>query len=166
MCPDQKNNPNPGTFSRHAHPEDCRKYFVCLDGNPREYGCPIGTVYKIGSDQFSGQCEDPEGVDGCQNYYGDELKNIKKSELLLGFDGNYNNNKGTTKPNLRKKVPQTPKPEVQSAPSQQVANNRVQQLSSRDRVRPAQQQQVQQQAPQTASRPGPQRIANVAPTTR
>lgn len=112
-----------------------------------------GTVYKIGADDFSGQCEDPEGVDGCENYYGDELKHIKKSELLLGLDGNYNNNKGTSKPTLRKKVQQTPRPEVQSAPSQ-VNHNRVQQISSRDRIRPTAQQQNQPAPQQTpVSRP-------------
>lgn len=76
-CPNPKDNPNPGTFSRHAHPDDCRlvfknialvfyriiivwsficrKYYICLEGSPREYGCPIGTVYQIGADQFSGR---------------------------------------------------------------------------------------------------------------
>ncbi|CAL8113481.1 unnamed protein product [Orchesella dallaii] len=166
QCPNPKDNPNPGTFSRHAHPEDCRKYYVCLDGNPREYGCPIGTVYKIGADDFSGQCEDPEGVDGCENYYGDELKHIKKSELLLGHDGQYNSNKGTSKPTLRKKIPQTPKPEVQSAPSQ-VNNNRIQQVSSRDRVRPTPQQQAQPAPQQQQTRPAAAPQRNVpTPTTR
>jgi len=168
-CPDPKANPNPGTFSRHAHPEDCRKYYVCLDGNAREYGCPIGTVYKIGADDYSGQCEDPEGVDGCENYYGDELKGIKKSELLGGLDGSYNkyNNKPTNKPTLRKKIPQTqtPKPEVQSAPSQ-VNNNRIQQHSTRERTRPQPQPQPQQVQQQQPSRPAqaPQRTAPVQTT--
>lgn len=53
-----------GTFSRHAHPDDCRKYYICLEGVAREYGCPIGTVFKIGDGEGTGNCEDPEDVPG------------------------------------------------------------------------------------------------------
>jgi hypothetical protein len=53
-----------GSFSRHAHPDDCRKYYICLEGTPREYGCPIGTVFKIGDADGSGNCENPEDVPG------------------------------------------------------------------------------------------------------
>lgn len=53
-----------GSFSRHAHPDDCRKYYICLEGVAREYGCPIGTVFKIGDAEGSGNCEDPEDVPG------------------------------------------------------------------------------------------------------
>ena len=53
-----------GAFSRHAHPDDCRQYYVCMNGNAREYGCPLGTVFKIGLDDQSGFCADPEEVDG------------------------------------------------------------------------------------------------------
>ena len=60
-----------GTFTKHAHPADCRQYFVCIGGVPREYGCPLGTVFSIGSDEFSGKCGDPEEVPECKNYYGD-----------------------------------------------------------------------------------------------
>ncbi|KAK8753708.1 hypothetical protein OTU49_001187, partial [Cherax quadricarinatus] len=60
-----------GSFSRHPHHEDCRQYFVCLDGVAREYGCPIGTVFKIGNQDGFGQCSDPEDVPGCEDYYGD-----------------------------------------------------------------------------------------------
>ncbi|CAK1548175.1 unnamed protein product [Leptosia nina] len=73
---------NAGSFSRHAHPEDCRKYYICLEGVAREYGCPIGTVFKIGDSDGTGNCEDPEDVPGCEDYYGDvDLKALKK----LGF---------------------------------------------------------------------------------
>lgn len=181
-CPDPKNNPNPGTFSRHAHPEDCRKYFVCLDGNAREYGCPIGTVFKIGSDDYSGQCEDPEGVDGCENYYGDELKGLKKSQLLLGSDnGSYKS--ATNKPTLRKKIPQnkpaTPKAVVeqqQPQPTQQSTQRVQQQQLQQRRQQPVQQQQPaqqqQQSQPQRIQRPvnsqqlSQRNNAAPAPTTR
>jgi hypothetical protein len=172
-CPNPKDNPNPGTFSRHAHPDDCRKYYICLDNSPREYGCPIGTVYQIGSDVFSGQCTDPEGVEGCENYYGDDLKGIRKSELLLGGGGDqgasYNQ---PSKPTTRKKVAQ-PKPVVVeeapvAKPVQQQQPSRVVQ-SSRERVRtvPVQQQPQQQQPQQQVqqSRPVPVTTQRPAPTT-
>merc|ERR1712183_1002177 len=31
-----------GTFTKHAHPADCRQYFLCINGVPREQGCPLG----------------------------------------------------------------------------------------------------------------------------
>ncbi|XP_018571556.1 protein obstructor-E isoform X2 [Anoplophora glabripennis] len=84
-CPADINNAG-GSFSRHAHPEDCRKYYICLEGQAREYGCPIGTVFKIGDADGTGNCEDPEDVPGCEDYYGDlDLKSIRKSELLAGL---------------------------------------------------------------------------------
>ncbi|KAK2726895.1 protein obstructor-E-like [Artemia franciscana] len=97
QCP--ADAPAAGSFTRHAHPEDCRKYYVCLDGSPREYGCPVGTVFKIGDDDSSGFCADPEEVEGCEDYYGElDLKTLKKSDLLSGL----NQNGGTTrKPLLR-----------------------------------------------------------------
>ncbi|KZS12557.1 putative Cuticular protein analogous to peritrophins 3-C [Daphnia magna] len=73
-----------GAFSRHAHPEDCRQYYVCMNGNAREYGCPLGTVFKIGLDDQSGFCADPEEVEGCQDYYADSGLDIKQLSKL-GF---------------------------------------------------------------------------------
>lgn len=63
-CPAAGDVTNTGSFSRHAHPDDCRKYYVCLEGTAREYGCPIGTVFKIGDGEGTGNCEDPEDVPG------------------------------------------------------------------------------------------------------
>ncbi|XP_070137100.1 uncharacterized protein Gasp isoform X2 [Drosophila bipectinata] len=92
-CPAAGELANAGSFSRHAHPEDCRKYYICLEGVAREYGCPIGTVFKIGDSDGTGNCEDPEDVPGCEDYYGDlDLKSIRKSELLAGL-----NSEGRTK---------------------------------------------------------------------
>jgi len=59
-----------GTFTRHAHPEDCRLYYVCISGVAREYGCPIGMVFQIGANDQSGQCAKPKNVPGCEGYYG------------------------------------------------------------------------------------------------
>jgi len=75
-----------GSFSRHAHPDDCRKYYVCLNNNAREYGCPLGTVFKIGDDDVSGFCADPEEVAGCEDYYGElDLKNLRNTEVQSGL---------------------------------------------------------------------------------
>lgn len=63
-CPAAGEVTNSGSFSRHAHPDDCRKYYICLEGVAREYGCPIGTVFKIGDADGTGNCEDPEDVPG------------------------------------------------------------------------------------------------------
>lgn len=63
-CPAAGEIANAGSFSRHAHPDDCRKYYICLEGTAREYGCPIGTVFKIGDSEGTGNCESPEDVPG------------------------------------------------------------------------------------------------------
>jgi hypothetical protein len=140
-----------------------------LDGNAREYGCPIGTVYKIGADDYSGQCEDPEGVEGCENYYGDEFKNVKKSQLLLGGDdGSYKT--ATNKPTLRKKIQQTPKvkeDKEQESTSTQKSVNRQQQQQQSSRVRPTVEAKAQEQQ-QVQQRPSRPQLSqrNVVQTTR
>jgi len=78
QCPAQAQMA-PGTFTRHPHPEDCRQFFVCFDNTPREYGCPIGTVFQIGSAEGTGQCADPQTVQGCENYYGEADVTVLKT---------------------------------------------------------------------------------------
>jgi len=69
QCPRQT---APGIFTKHAHPADCRQYFLCIAGTPREYGCPLGTVFNTGSGTgIDGECTDPEEVPECKDYYGD-----------------------------------------------------------------------------------------------
>ncbi|KAB7493591.1 hypothetical protein Anas_09711 [Armadillidium nasatum] len=85
LCPAPGELVATSSFTRHAHPDDCRQYYVCLDGVPREYGCPIGTVFQIGTEDGLGQCSEPELVPGCEQYYGDlDLGALRKSQLLLG----------------------------------------------------------------------------------
>ena len=60
-----------GIYTKHAHPEDCRQYYVCISGTAREYGCPLGSVFKITQPDQDGICADPESVPECANYYGD-----------------------------------------------------------------------------------------------
>uniref|UniRef100_A0A8D8W7Z7 Chitin-binding type-2 domain-containing protein n=1 Tax=Cacopsylla melanoneura TaxID=428564 RepID=A0A8D8W7Z7_9HEMI len=114
-CPAAGEITNAGSFSRHAHPDDCRKYYICMEGTAREYGCPIGTVFKIGDSEGSGNCEDPEDVPGCEDYYGDlDLKSIRKSELLAGLPGGSGASSGA--PVARSKQPVQ---QQDAAPSQQ-----------------------------------------------
>merc|ERR1719378_336287 len=69
QCP---RSSSPGIFTKHAHPVDCRQYYLCIGGIPREYGCPLGTVFNIGSGNgVDGECSDPSLVPECQQYYDD-----------------------------------------------------------------------------------------------
>lgn len=77
QCPDPSTVEQSGTFTRHAHPDDCRKFFVCIDSTARMYGCSIGTVFNA----ETSSCDDPENVRGCEKYYGDvDLKALKKAQ--------------------------------------------------------------------------------------
>jgi len=59
-----------GDHDRHAHPTDCRKFFICLmDGKPRLGGCPIGKVFN----PKSGFCDYPKNVLECKDYYGKKM---------------------------------------------------------------------------------------------
>ena len=81
-CP---SNTKAGIYSKHAHPKDCRQYFVCIGGTPREYGCPLGSVFKITEGSDDGKCADPQDVPECANYYGD-LKFEKQELVRAGVD--------------------------------------------------------------------------------
>lgn len=67
VCPDATEVDQPGHYTRHAHPTDCRKFYVCIEGVARPYGCSLGTVFNVDSLQ----CDEPENVSGCEKYYGD-----------------------------------------------------------------------------------------------
>ena len=70
-----------GAFTKHPHPADCRQYFLCINGQPREYGCPLGEVFNAGTGNgIDGKCTGPEEVPECRDYYGDEeLPAVKKT---------------------------------------------------------------------------------------
>ncbi|XP_058791440.1 protein obstructor-E-like [Phymastichus coffea] len=56
---------------KFAHPEDCQKFYVCLNGvTPREQGCSDGTVYN----EEQQRCDAPENVPGCEDWYKDDDK--------------------------------------------------------------------------------------------
>ncbi|XP_071546334.1 protein obstructor-E-like [Panulirus ornatus] len=46
-------------------PRDCREFFLCVGKSPRLQFCQLGLVF----DELTGSCEEPENVQGCQNYY-------------------------------------------------------------------------------------------------
>merc|ERR1712203_1349695 len=83
QCP---RDSSPGVFTKHAHPADCRQYFLCIGGVPREYGCPLGTVFDVGTGTgVNGKCTDPEDVPECSSYYGDaDLGDINRSGADTG----------------------------------------------------------------------------------
>jgi hypothetical protein len=78
-----------GTFTKHPHPADCRQYFLCIQGQPREYGCPLGEVFSAGSGNgIDGKCTGPEEVPECRDYYGDEeLPALKKQVEISRSSG-------------------------------------------------------------------------------
>ncbi|XP_054271042.1 protein obstructor-E-like isoform X1 [Macrosteles quadrilineatus] len=52
----------------YAHPEDCQKFYVCLNGiTPREQGCSLGEVYN----EETQRCDAPENVPGCEDWFKD-----------------------------------------------------------------------------------------------
>jgi len=82
-CPSQSAT---GTFTKHAHPTDCRQYFLCIGGIPREYGCPLGSVFnEMSGSGTDGKCTAAEDVPECADYY--EGVDLDSRELLRsGFD--------------------------------------------------------------------------------
>lgn len=76
-CPEGGASESAGTYTRHGHSEDCRKFFVCIGSTPRMYGCELGTVFNL----ETLMCDDPANVAGCEDYYGDlDLKTLKQAQ--------------------------------------------------------------------------------------
>ena len=77
-----------GTFTKHPHPADCRLYFLCMNGQPRELGCPVGEVFSAGSGNgIDGKCTGPEEVPECRDYYGDEVLPVKSKAIERSRSG-------------------------------------------------------------------------------
>lgn len=68
-CPKEVQTDSRGQAVAHpmyAHPEDCQKFYVCLNGvTPREQGCSLGQVYN----EDTGKCDEPENVPGWLVYH-------------------------------------------------------------------------------------------------
>lgn len=54
-------NGNLVAHPKYAHPTDCQRFYVCLNGQePRDLGCQVGEVYN----EESQRCDAPENVPG------------------------------------------------------------------------------------------------------
>jgi len=99
-----------GVFTKHAHPADCRQYFLCIGGVPREYGCPLGSVFNTGSGSgVDGECSDPEEVPECSNYY--EGVDLDPRELIRG---GFDSGKQERTERVRSSSPRKPRPQSNS----------------------------------------------------
>jgi len=77
-----------GAFTKHAHPLDCRQFFLCIGGVPREQGCPLGEVFSDGTGSgIDGSCTDPENVPECADYYAGNEEVIQKRALSASNPG-------------------------------------------------------------------------------
>lgn len=61
---------------KYPHESDCQSFYVCLNGREKRLlGCEAGKVYNI-EDEI---CDDPENVEGCQDWYAESDAPTKKS---------------------------------------------------------------------------------------
>ncbi|XP_074041624.1 cuticular protein analogous to peritrophins 3-A1 [Leptinotarsa decemlineata] len=71
-CPSEGQKDANGNLVIHpkfAHPTDCQRFYVCLNGvEPRDLGCQVGEVYN----EESQRCDAPENVPGCEDWYKEE----------------------------------------------------------------------------------------------
>jgi len=69
QCPEQGPADDFSGYDPHpkyADANDCAKFYICLNGiSPREQGCELGLVYN----ELSKQCDAPENVLECKDYY-------------------------------------------------------------------------------------------------
>ncbi|XP_076258401.1 protein obstructor-E-like [Rhynchophorus ferrugineus] len=62
-------NGNLVVHPKYAHPTDCQRFYVCLNGvEPRDLGCQVGEVYN----EENQRCDAPENVPGCEDWYKDD----------------------------------------------------------------------------------------------
>ncbi|XP_060526168.1 protein obstructor-E-like isoform X2 [Cylas formicarius] len=71
-CPKESQkdaNGNLVVHPKYAHPTDCQRFYVCLNGvEPRDLGCIVGEVYN----EETQRCDAPENVVGCEDWYKDD----------------------------------------------------------------------------------------------
>merc|ERR1712154_641907 len=71
-----------GAFTKHAHPLDCRQFFLCIGGIPREQGCPLGEVFDEGTGSgVDGKCTSPDQVPECADYYADNPDVVQQAQI-------------------------------------------------------------------------------------
>jgi hypothetical protein len=164
-CP---TNTPAGIFTKHAHPEDCRQYFVCIGGTPREYGCPLGTVFKVAASTDDGKCVDPEDVPECANYYGD-LEFGKQDLVRAGVDPEAVGAQVT--PARARVIPARPAPAPRAQPTKFISEEESDdqafdtELRIEDLPRPTSAPVVNEERARVRSRPPPSNI-NAIPITK
>ena len=115
-----------GTFTKHPHPADCRLYFLCMNGQPRELGCPVGEVFSSGSGNgIDGKCTGPEEVPECRDYYGDDLPTPVKAKTI---------ERSRTSSPVRNSANSIPRTQSKISPAQNEISFRE---PSREKARPA-----------------------------
>ncbi|XP_044730340.1 protein obstructor-E-like [Chrysoperla carnea] len=78
-CPknNQVSNGQVVAHPKYAHPTDCQRFYVCLNGvEPRDLGCQAGEVYN----EEQQKCDAPENVPGCEDWYKDEEEPAPKGK--------------------------------------------------------------------------------------
>lgn len=59
------------THPNFPHPEDCTRFYICLNGiEPRQGSCDAGLVYN----EDLQRCDEPENVPGCEEWYAGEAE--------------------------------------------------------------------------------------------
>ncbi|XP_049807257.1 protein obstructor-E-like isoform X2 [Schistocerca nitens] len=89
-CPEEAIGSEDIRFYRS--PEDCQRFFVCVNGKPRLQRCADGYAF---SDEF-GECVGVENVTACKNQANLRLKPVRPSKL------------GVQKPSVQKQTAQNP----------------------------------------------------------
>jgi hypothetical protein len=134
-------------------------------GVPREYGCPLGTVFDIGSGSgVDGKCTDPEAVPECASYYGDaDLGDVARSGADFGPVGE---SEDRFRP--RPTSPRKPVTRNQNALTRTGAAPSIRGDISREKSRPAPAslQQIVDSSPPRAARPPPPRPQALRPSSQ
>jgi len=132
QCPAQT---TAGVFTKHAHPADCRQYFLCIGGIPREYGCPLGQVFDLGTgDGTDGKCTDPDNVPECASYYeGQDLGDLSRT----GADTGPRESEGRARPSNPRKIHRNPASLQRTNSFSEPSNPAPARESHREKSRPA-----------------------------
>jgi len=81
QCPDEEvlgPNGRPIPHPTFPHPDDCQQFYICRNSfDPQPGSCPPGTVYN----DISYQCDDPENVPGCENWFNEDGKKNQPKKI-------------------------------------------------------------------------------------
>lgn len=65
-CPEERTSPGlgPAATRFYTSPDNCQRYYVCLEGRPRMYNCGVGN----GFNELTSGCDAAENVTTCPEY--------------------------------------------------------------------------------------------------